>query len=220
MNRDFVVMNHFASRAIPVKCTGKSDFEGYQVDGAGKRAPTDRCTCTYAHICTYAHMHICTYAHMHICTYAHTPAHQHICTSAHLCTHAHIHTYTHTHMRIRPWTQLLHHRRVKPQVEHRTQAVCDLLRLLAVEPLHGQSGVCCSRHLLACSRVCALALICTPRVLYPHLHCTHTSTVPTPPLHPHLHCTHTSTAPTPPLHPHLHCTLTSTAPPLHLHTHS
>ena len=41
LRRDFVMMNHFAARAIPVKCTGKSDFEGYQVEGAGKRAPMD-----------------------------------------------------------------------------------------------------------------------------------------------------------------------------------
>ena len=38
---DYGLLNHFSARAIPVKCTGKSDFEGYQVHGVSKRAPKD-----------------------------------------------------------------------------------------------------------------------------------------------------------------------------------
>ena len=38
---DFKLLNHFAARAVPVGCTGKSDFAFYQVDGVKARAPRD-----------------------------------------------------------------------------------------------------------------------------------------------------------------------------------
>ena len=38
---DYKLLNHFSARAVPVKCTGHSDFDGLADWGAGRRAPKD-----------------------------------------------------------------------------------------------------------------------------------------------------------------------------------